>query len=77
VTLRALSRRTMRTIDQSFWIGAGTDYFGLGLAFLGLLTPFWGGVIHIGHTLAIMMNSSRLLTWLDSEGQEKEQPGQE
>lgn len=63
IVLRALSRSTMRIIDQNFWIGAGSDYAGLGLAFIGVLTPFLGGVIHVGHTLAILANSTRLLGW--------------
>ncbi len=61
--LRRLSRSTMRVIDQNFWIGAGSDYAGLGMAFMGVLTPFLGGLIHVGHTLAILVNSSRLLGW--------------
>jgi cation-transporting P-type ATPase C len=68
LALRSLSRSTMRVIDQNFWIGAGSDYAGLGLAIVGLLTPFLGGVIHVGHTLAILANSARLLGWRGGSG---------
>jgi cation-transporting P-type ATPase C len=68
LALRSLSRSTMRVIDQNFWIGAGSDYAGLGLAIVGLLTPFLGGVIHVGHTLAILANSARLLGWREHQG---------
>jgi cation-transporting P-type ATPase C len=67
VLLRSLSLRSMRIVEQNFWIGAGSDYIGLGLGLLGLLTPLLGGIIHVGHTLAIMLNSSRLLAGGEAE----------
>jgi cation-transporting P-type ATPase C len=63
VALRRLSRTTMRIVEQNFWIGAGSDYVGLLLGLAGWLTPLAGGLIHAGHTLAIMANSGRLLGW--------------
>jgi len=63
VTLRLLSDKTLRTIETNFWIATVTNGVGILLGAMGWLTPVMAGVLHIGHTLGIMGNSSRLLKW--------------
>jgi cation-transporting P-type ATPase C len=63
VFLRLLSRKALTTIEQNFWLANSTNIFGILAGFGGLLSPAAAGLLHVGHTLAIMLNSSRLLTW--------------
>ena len=63
VILRQLSRYTLKTIEQNFWIANITNIAGVILGFFGFLPPVMAGVLHVGHTLGIMSNSSRLLKW--------------
>jgi cation-transporting P-type ATPase C len=63
VVLRRLSRQTMRTIEQNFWLANATNALGIVLGASGILSPVMSGVLHVGHTLGIMLNSSRLLRW--------------
>lgn len=60
VALYELSRRTLKTVQQNYWIGTGTNLGGVALAGAGLLSPVAAGAIHIGHTVGIMANSSKL-----------------
>jgi cation-transporting P-type ATPase C len=71
VVLRRLSRATLRTVEQNFWIATATNVLGIVLGLGGWLPPVTAGVLHITHTLGIMLNSSRLLKWdhgVSSEG---------
>jgi cation-transporting P-type ATPase C len=61
--LRRLSRQTLRVIDQNHWLAVSTNVVGMGLGATGLITPLLAGLLHIVHTLGIMVNSSRLLRW--------------
>jgi cation-transporting P-type ATPase C len=61
--LRGLSRETLKIINQNYWMAISTDLFGLLLEALDCLSPLLGGLLHITHTLGIMNNSSRLLSW--------------
>ena len=61
VYVRSLSRQTMKVVHQNFWIATGTNVFGVTLGALGLLSPVMAGLVHIAHTLGILLNSSRLL----------------
>ncbi len=61
ITVRALSRATLRTADQNYALAVGTDLGGVLFGALGVLSPAMGGMIHIVHTLGILANSSRLL----------------
>ncbi len=63
ILVRRLSRQTVRVIHQNYWLALGTDLAGSVLALAGFLTPFLGGLLHIGHAAAIAANSGRLLTW--------------
>ena len=63
VTLRLLSRKTLGVIEQNFWLATTTNVFGILLAAAGWLPPILAGALHVGHTLGIMLNSSRLIGW--------------
>ena len=63
ILVRRLTRQTVRVIHQNYWLVLGTDLAGAVLALAGFLTPFLGGLLHIGHAAAIAANSGRLLTW--------------
>lgn len=67
VTLRQLSRQTLRVIDQNYYLATGTNVFGMVFGAMGLLTPLMGGMLHIVHTLGILANSGRLLDWKEQE----------
>ena len=61
--LRRLSRQTVGVIEQNHWLAVSTNVIGMGLGAGGLITPLLAGLLHIVHTLGIMVNSSRLLRW--------------
>jgi cation-transporting P-type ATPase C len=56
-----LSQKSLNVIGQNYWIGTGTNLVGVGLASVGILSPVAAGAIHIGHTVGIMANSSRIV----------------
>ncbi|MBW2707991.1 MAG: cadmium-translocating P-type ATPase [Deltaproteobacteria bacterium] len=70
VTLRQLSHRTLRTIEQNYYLATGTNVLGVILGAGGLLSPVMAGMLHIVHTFGILINSSRLLNW-EAPGLEK------
>ena len=61
IYLHSLSRQTLRVVNQNFWIATGSNVIGVIMGALGILSPVTAGLIHITHTLGIMLNSSRLL----------------
>jgi cation-transporting P-type ATPase C len=63
VFVRQLSHQTLRVIERNFWLAVSTNTIGFAFAVTGLLTPLTGGLMHIIHTLGIMLNSSRLIGW--------------
>ncbi len=66
VELYNISKKTLRVVNQNYWIGTSTNLVGVGFAMFGMLSPAAAGAIHIGHTAAIMANSSKL-TWHTKE----------
>lgn len=62
VNLYDISKKSLKIVNQNYWIGTSTNLGGVGLASVGLLSPVAAGAIHLGHTIGIMANSSRL-TW--------------
>jgi cation-transporting P-type ATPase C len=56
-----LSRRTLAVVRQNFWIATGSNVAGVALGALGLLSPVAAGLLHVGHSLGVLANSSRLL----------------
>jgi cation-transporting P-type ATPase C len=63
LTLRQLSRETLRVVEQNHWLAVSTNVVGIALGAMGAVGPFAAGLIHIVHTLGIMLNSGRLLNW--------------
>jgi cation-transporting P-type ATPase C len=61
--VRDLSRRTTSIAQQNFWIATGTNILGAVGGAMGLLNPLTAGMLHIVHTLGVLGNSSRLLTY--------------
>jgi manganese/zinc-transporting P-type ATPase C len=60
--VRQLSRSTLKTVHQNFWIATGSNIVGAALGATGFLSPAMAGLLHIVHTLGVMANSSRLLS---------------
>jgi len=60
VNLYNLSKKSLKVVNQNYWIGTSTNLIGAAFASIGLLSPAAAGAIHIGHTTSIMANSSRL-----------------
>ncbi len=58
-----LSQWTIRVVRQNFWIATGSNVIGVALGAMGLLSPVAAGLIHIAHTLGVVANSSRLLSF--------------
>jgi len=56
-----LANKTMRIVRQNFAIAIGVNTAGLMLASLGVLPVFWGAVLHNTTTVAVVLNSARLL----------------
>lgn len=67
ITLRRLSHQTLKVIDQNYYMATSTNIFGMVFGAAGLLTPVMGGMLHIVHTLGILVNSGRLLNWKDGD----------
>jgi len=63
VYLRELSQQTLKIVHQNFWLAVSTNLIGAGLGIFGLLPPVLAGLLHIVHSLGIMANSGRLLTF--------------
>jgi len=63
VILRQLSRQNRRVIEQNFWIATLTNIIGVLLGLTGWTPLFASGALHVGHTLGILANSSRLIHW--------------
>lgn len=60
IKLYDLSKKSLQVVEQNYWIGTSTNLIGVGLASIGVLSPVYAGAIHIGHSVGIMVNSSRL-----------------
>jgi len=60
VNLYNLSKKSLKVVNQNYWIGTSTNLIGAAFGSIGLLSPAAAGAIHIGHTTSIMANSSRL-----------------
>jgi cation-transporting P-type ATPase C len=63
LVVERLSRKTLATIEENFWIATGTNILGIMLGAAGLLSPVMAGFFHLGHTLGILLNSGRLVRW--------------
>lgn len=60
VKLYDLSKKSLKVVEQNYWIGTSTNMAGVAFAALGSLSPAAAGVIHIVHTIGIMANASKI-----------------
>lgn len=63
VYVHQLSKKTVDIAYQNFWIATGSNVVGVALGALGILSPVMAGGLHIVHTLGVLANSSRLLSY--------------
>lgn len=56
-----LSKKTMEIVKQNFATAIGVNTVGLMLASMGILPVFWAAVLHNATTIAVVMNSGRIL----------------
>ncbi len=56
-----LANKTMNVVRQNFLTAVGVNSLGIVLAAVGVLPVFWGAVLHNSCTVAVVLNSSRLL----------------
>lgn len=62
-TVVQLSRKTMRVVKENFATAIGVNTLGLVLASLGVLPVFMGALLHNLSTVAVVLNSARLLLY--------------
>lgn len=68
VFLHCLSEKTLRIVEQNFWIATLTNLLGIILAAGGWMPPLITGTLHVGHSLGILVNSGRILRWKPASG---------
>jgi manganese/zinc-transporting P-type ATPase C len=56
-----LAQKTMHVVRQNFATAITVNTLGIMLASIGVLPVFWGAVLHNASTVAVVLNSSRLL----------------
>lgn len=56
-----LSRRTMQVIHQNFAFAIGANALGITLGTLRIISPFTAALLHNASTLAVVINSARLI----------------
>ena len=56
-----MANKTMKVIRQNFFTAIGVNSLGIVLGAAGVLPVFWGAVLHNTCTVAVVLNSSRLL----------------
>lgn len=62
--LFALSRRTLKVIQQNIWVFAiGVNVVGIALASSGWLSPIAAAIVHNVSSLFVVLNSARLLSF--------------
>lgn len=61
MTALQLGRRTMNLIHQNFMATLTVNSAAMLLGALGIITPLWAAVIHNTSTLAVVLNSARIL----------------
>jgi cation-transporting P-type ATPase C len=66
VALRQLSLKTMWIIKQNYAYSMAINGVGMGLGAMGLISPLFGGLIHVFNSLVVIGNSSRILLLKDS-----------
>lgn len=58
-----LGKRSLAIIRQNFIFAIGANIIGLGLGSARLISPFFAAILHNASTLAVVLNSTRLLSY--------------
>lgn len=58
-----LSQKTMQVIHQNFAFAIGANVLGITLGTMKIISPFTSALLHNASTLAVVINSARLLTY--------------
>jgi len=66
-----LGKRSLTVIRQNFLFAIGANIIGLGLGSASLISPFWAAILHNASTLAVVLNSTRLLSYSPAQKLEK------
>ena len=61
IEAQQLGRRTMDLIHQNFMATITVNSAAMLMGALGVITPLWAAVIHNTATLAVVLNSARIL----------------
>ncbi len=61
--LLALSHRMITTIKLNMTFSMVLNFAAIALAFMGLLTPVWGALVHNAGSVVVIVNSALLLHW--------------
>jgi cation-transporting P-type ATPase C len=69
-----LGKHSLTVIRQNFLFAIGANIIGLGLGAAKLI-PFWAAVLHNASTLAVVLNSTRLLSYSPEQRPAVSQPG--
>lgn len=70
-----IGKRSLTIIKQNFLFAIGANIIGLGLGTAKLISPFWAAVLHNASTLAVVLNSTRLLSYSPEQKTEKNLEG--
>jgi cation-transporting P-type ATPase C len=63
VEIIRLGKKSLFIIRQNFLFAIGANIIGLGLGSAKLISPFFAAVLHNASTLAVVLNSTRLLSY--------------
>jgi P-type E1-E2 ATPase len=61
--LLLLSRKVMRTININLMVSMALNFAAIALAITGILNPVVGALVHNVGSVAVIINSSTLLSW--------------
>lgn len=65
--LLSLAKQTMKTININLAASMILNFVAIGLAITGILSPVVGALVHNVGSVAVIINSSRLLKWRDKK----------
>jgi P-type E1-E2 ATPase len=65
--LLKLAKKTMRTIMINLTASMVLNFAAIGFAIAGVLNPVFGALVHNAGSVAVIINSSLLLKWRDSQ----------
>ncbi|MBI2952854.1 MAG: cation-translocating P-type ATPase [Chloroflexi bacterium] len=60
-----LSHQTLRVVRWNFTVAIGVNALGIALSAIGLLSPLLGAIVHNMSTVAVVLNSTRLIGYRD------------